>query len=767
MVDGVWRRLRAAASAAQRAVTPSDAAWSAAAAAVLAVWAVVFLAMVVDLVAPHFSLEKVAGLVVLFAVLAVISAGALLVCGLLAALKRRYRIALLLALPPLFLVLMLAWGPKGAAIGAAVVLAAASLAAGSAAALLQRDAKRRIGAWVFLGLGAVLIGAALYGLFAPVPDPNPALAGYQLDDRTLDLPDPGQAGPYPVQNFTYGGGKDRFRPDYAAGARFRTRPVDGSKLDQQWNGPGGWIRSRYWGFDAKAFPVQGRVWMPDTATPGAQKGPFPLVLMVHGNHDMEDFSDPGYGYLGRQLASWGFIFVSVDENFLNSSMADFVNPFDPRRGKENAARGWLLLKHLEQWRAWTQDPRHPLFGQADLDRIALIGHSRGGEAVALANAFNPLDRDPDDATLPFDFHFKIKAIAAVAPIDGQYTPRRRPTPMRDTNSFVLHGSMDGDVTSFAGAAQYSRASFSGAAKAFKASLYIKGANHGQFNTAWGRNDLGAPFKFLLDETPIMDPQAQRRIARVYLTAFMLATLKGQDGYRPLFQDARNGAEWLPDDYLVNNYADSDTKWLANYEEDLDPATGSSPGVRITGRNLSVWREEFINLKWAPLGAHVAVLGWDDRASRKPASYGITLGEAAAQAGPDTELVFSASDAGISSLPKGFHPPKDKTSKDKDDRSRPLDWTIVVTDSAGAEARLPLSRDQLLYPQIKGQTRRIEAINTTASSEVVLRRYRFVLKDFAALNPRLDLSHLASVRFDFDRSPRGAIALDDIGLSPAR
>ena len=53
--------------------------------------------------------------------------------------------------------------------------------------------------------------------------------------------------------------------------------------------------------------------------------------------------------------------------------------------------------------------------QQPVARVALIGHSRGGEAVAIANALNGLERDPDE------------------------------------------GSMDGDVTSFVGSAQYARA----------------------------------------------------------------------------------------------------------------------------------------------------------------------------------------------------------------------------------------------------------------------------------------------------------------------
>jgi hypothetical protein len=365
---------------------------------------------------------------------------------------------------------------------------------------------------------------------------------------------------------------------------------------------------------ASALPVGAN----DVARP-----PCPLVLIVHGNHGMDSFSDPGYAYLGELLASQGFIVVSVDENFLNSLLSDFANPFGLRQGEENSVRGWMLLEHLVQWRDWTQDKTHPMFGKADLSRIALIGHSRGGQAVAIANAFNDLSHDPDDATLAFDYHFKLGAIAAIAPVDGQYQPRDRPVPMQDTNYFTMQGSMDGDLTSFMGSSQYSRATFSGNVKAFKASLYLSGANHGQFNTVWGRYDIGQPFKLLLDARRMIDPEAQRQIAKVYLSAFLQLTLHGEERYRPLFEDARNGAGWLRDDFLINNYADSSTRCLANFEEDLDPATGSSPGITLDGHNLSVWREDFVKLKSSTLDTHVVLLGWDERFDARPVSYRIS------------------------------------------------------------------------------------------------------------------------------------------------
>src|SRR5262249_53546245 len=157
---------------------------------------------------------------------------------------------------------------------------------------------------------------------------------------------------------------------------------------ERWSGAQGWARTRYWGFDARKLPIQGRVWYPKG------DGPFPLVLIVHGNHSAEKFSDPGYAYLGELLASRGYIFVSVDENFLHSSAIDLLGMPDVGLKEENDARGWLLLEHLKVWRRWNREAGNPFQGKVDMERIALIGHSRGGEAVAVAAAFNPLPYYP-------------------------------------------------------------------------------------------------------------------------------------------------------------------------------------------------------------------------------------------------------------------------------------------------------------------------------------------------------------------------------------
>jgi dienelactone hydrolase len=354
--------------------------------------------------------------------------------------------------------------------------------------------------------------------------------------------------------------------------------VNGSALLIGWSD----LRRAYWGFGPEALPLNGRVWYP------VGDGPFPLVLVVHGNHAMEEFSDTGYDYLGNLLASRGFIVASVDENFLNYSLAADLLTFTALQN-ENGTRAWLLLEHLAAWRTWNQTPGNPFFGKVDLDSVALIGHSRGGEAVAIAAAFNRLPFDPDDATVAFNYGFGIRSVIAIAPIDKQYQPAGRPTPLRDVNYLVLHGSHDMQAPMFFGAEQYERVQFSGDQFTFKAGLYIYGANHGQFNTVWGRQDNPLPAGWLYNTRQLLPADQQAQIAKVYIAGFLEATLHDQLGYLPLFRDHRSAPDWLPDTIMLHQYMDTSTRLVATFE-DLDVSATTPPGGHVEGQNLTVWRQ---------------------------------------------------------------------------------------------------------------------------------------------------------------------------------
>jgi dienelactone hydrolase len=599
------------------------------------------------------------------------------------------------------------------------------------------------------GLVLGLVGLTAGGVWlldagAPLTFPPQATAQAKMQIEPMAMADPSQPGPYSVCTLFYGSGEDLHRPEYGVGVDLTTKPVDGSAMIEGWSS----LRTAYWGFGPEALPLNGRVWYPEG------QGPFPLVVIVHGQHPMEDDSDPGYAYLGELLASRGFVVASVDENFLNlSPLIDLL--ILSSLEEENDLRGWLLLEHLQQWREWNADARTPFYQKVDLDSIALVGHSRGGEAIVIAAAFNRLPYYPDDATVRFDYGFGIRSLLAFAPVDGQYKPTGRGTPLENVNYLVLHGAHDMDVFTFEGAGQYERVRFDEEAEWFKAGLYIYGANHGQFNTCWGRKDLFEPVMRVFNLEQLMPAEEQRQIAKVYASAFLEATLHGESGYRPLFRDYRRGRAWLPDTIYLNQYQDAGTQWVSTYEEDINPGTTTLPGGRLKGENLVVWREQLVTGKWGNTGDQAVYLGWDVDASGGTSSYTIELPEPGLALTRDSTLVFALADAHEDPFPE--------SDSEKNKATEPVDLTLEVVDCAGQVARLPLSHNLPLQRQLEGRLGKAAFMSPFPQSEVVYQHSEYPLADFCVANPAFDPANLTAIRFVFDRIPKGVVVLDDVGF----
>jgi hypothetical protein len=750
----------------QAALKPTESAWQGAAVGVYLLGTIVIGLLFVTYFLQDFTPQKLPAYFVWVGLSMVIGFAGISVAALIMKVPANFRFALAL-IAPFMVMSVFPGGELQSAISAVVLLLIASAIGGSIAAL-QRGGfsfPYQKTAFSVLGLGVLGFVAGLYAIFSEKDPANPILDDYVLEDRTLNLPNPGLAGDYEVLTLTYGSGKDLRREEFGAGVDIVSRRVNGEKLIDNWDGLSGWLRTSYWGFDVKELPLQARVWYPDG------DGPFPVVLIVHGNHSMEDFSDPGYGYLGELFASRGVIFASVDENYINSSISALVEIFADRPGlkEENDARGWLLLEHLRLWRDWNEEDGHRFQGKVDTNRFALIGHSRGGEAVGIAAAFNSLDRYPDDASVDFDFDFDLRGVIAIAPVYGQYQPRERPTPVRDVNYFTIHGDMDGDVQTFEGMAQYSRVSFSGDAYRFRSGLYVVGANHGQFNTTWENMDTGLFRSWALNLGGIMDGEAQRDVARVYFSAFMEVVLNGRNEYLPIFRDARYAANWLPQTFFINQFSDTNETIVADFEEDIDPSTLSLADGRITSENLSKWYEVGNKLKHDELDTHSMVVAWDQEFSEETARINFELAEPIS----GESLVASISSVDIGTLPDDWEnddeeaSAADESEEGEEEAEEPLDWTIEFTDSGGNKATLPLSSDSGLYPLINAIPRRAGFLDSGDPTEVLFRRFEFPLESFEATGPEFNPTGIRQLSFIFDRSDQGAIIVDDISLTHAR
>lgn len=749
-------------------LAPSDAAWRGAAVGVFVFVALLVLAFFTIFFIQDFTWQKLPAFPARVGTLFLMSALALVALSLIARVPFIYRVALIVFTP--FVLILFAPGDdqQGAIFTLATILIVSFIGAGIS--VFRREGFYPKGQKVtiaVLTIGVVGLLGGSFAIFSAKDSPNPLLDNYVAANLTLNLPNPGLPGEFDVLTTSYGSGLDLRREEFAGAAGFQARSVDGSKLIDNWDGFSGWLRTSYWGFDATELPLQGRVWYP------AGDGPYPLVLIVHGNHSMEDFSDPGYAYVGELFASRGIILASVDENFLNSSMSARVDLLTDRPGlkEENDARGWMLLQHLAQWRDWNDEPDHQFENKVDMERVALIGHSRGGEAVAVAASFNGLDRYPDDATLDFDFDFNLRGVIAIAPVDGQYRPRGNGKPIRDVNYFTIHGSMDGDVQTFDGTAQYSRVSFSGDAYRFRSSLYIDGANHGQFNTTWENLDTSLFRAWALDLGRIMDGEAQRDVARVFFGAFMEVVLNDRYEYLPVFADFRKAAAWLPDVYYISQFSDSEERVLTDFEEDIDPSTMTVTGGRIDTSNLSRWYEVKNSLKSARRVSehttHAAVFAWDSKFSDQTASVRFTLPDSWSGADESEVISLSLSDAGVGTLPSDWQEPEQRNDTDHDepaDAEQPLDWTVRLTDRNGGTASLLLSHDQALYPPVNALPRRASFLDGSEPADTLYRRFELPLDDFLSVNPSLDVASLMRIEFIFDRSERGSIAIDDLSIS---
>ncbi|MEP6618761.1 MAG: MFS transporter [bacterium] len=630
---------------------------------------------------------------------------------------------------------------------------------------------------------ALVTAAACSQTLVLAKDDSPTVLAHQ----TITAPNPADAGPLKVVRMYYGNGTDKQRSIFRDSVTLKTKTVDISPFasvtpDQADD------RKDFWGFDMKKVPLNARVWYPEGP------GPYPLVLVVHGNHNPEDFSDPGYGYLGELLASRGFILASIDENFINGLSG------------ENDGRAWLLLKHLEVFKHFNDSAGGPLYHRVDMNNIALMGHSRGGEAAPLAATFNKLKFYPDDAKQKFGFNFAIKSIVSIAPVDGQYKASGQFTPLENVNYLVIHGSHDGDVSTFHGLRQFERLRFTDGKPWFKSAFYMYRANHGQWNTVWQNKDNGPRSGRSLDLRALISPEEQRQFGKLAISAFLEATLHGKKEYLPMFRDHRTAGHWLPKTMYITRFQENGYAPLAEFDEDIDVTTGSVPGVELIGDSLSTWKEGI--LPYRSRGGddqrHSAVwLGWNNRVAGadttkmgRIASYTIAISDSLRAARkPDVNSAIYLSLAATKDKPGPRPTPKDTTIKpdtSKAGRARtdsikadsvkkakdlpkkkeepdtiPIAITVELVDSAGHAARLPLSRFGTIRRPLETKVFRREGRDEqrfATTFELVPQTFVMPLADFYAAVPQFNAGQLKTIRLLFDKTVAGTVVVSDIGIS---
>lgn len=216
------------------------------------------------------------------------------------------------------------------------------------------------------------------------------------------------------------------------------------------------------------------------------------------------------------------------------------------------ARSSLVRLHLAQWADWDSDrSKAPEavrdVSHADLDRVVLVGHSRGGEGVnrAVLDSLMPAPADRD--AHPGPARWKIRGNILIAPtLFGQ-------NPVPDVPSMSILPGCDGDVRTLDGQlyADGTRSVSRGAA--LHSSVCVVGANHNFFNTEWtpGRSEAPARDDFWPGQTP--DPvcavgeetrltaDQQQAVGSTYIAAATRLFVDGDDRVRPLLDGTGRSA----------------------------------------------------------------------------------------------------------------------------------------------------------------------------------------------------------------------------------
>ena len=472
-----------------------------------------------------------------------------------------------------------------------------------------------------------------------------------------------------------------------------------------------------WPFTNTNVPLNGHVCVP------RGRGPFPLAVFAHGNHSPLENSTPGYLYLCRLLASHGIIAATIDVNFLNGSNFG-----------ENDGRAIVHLEHLKQFRTWNNTAAHRLQGKVDLNRILIVGHSRGGEAVGHASFFNRLASIGavllDGSAGLGPYRFGLSAIAAIAPTDRQFTPISGPTVVPDSY-FIIHGSQDADVFTFEGYHTYERAHAVDQANPtvadgeFKAMLWVHKANHNQFNSIWASESApGAA----------MPRASQEEVAKIHLGSLAQAVLLDRVEYFDVLRDHRAAEAWEPAGVdLVSQHQDGERVFIQHNQEGIAAPVVSLPVQGTVAADSVVATRQLtaltggavtttitLRLAWTALGGRL-LLRVDP--STLPAERYETL---ALRVGQSTEAANPA--------------------------ARDQDFTVEVSSGSRTAAFAASALHRLIYPDLP----------PFGPAKIVMQTLRLPVERLVERG--VDPADLRSVALVFDRRATGTIYVGDLQCS---
>lgn len=578
----------------------------------------------------------------------------------------------------------------------------------------------RPGHAMFVLAGMIII---LFGLFFRLDiygedrlDFYTAYNPYILNDRIYGFEKYMENGRYEVGFLTYGPEQNQAEYD------IKTESYNLSPLIRK-KDFGVRVLNSFSDYDFSEAPIAGAIWYPV-----GQKN-CPTLFIVHGAHVSDVPSYMGYEYLGEYLASNGYVVVSVDENIINEL------------GAGNDARAILLLENMKTILFESKKENSPLYEMIDIDKLAIAGHSRGGEMVATAYLFNDLDVYPDNGNVKLNYNFNISAVIAIAPTVDQYMPASHAVEIQNVNYLLIHGSNDQDVSKVMGEKQYNNVTFSGNGDDFycKASVYIMGANHGQFNSEWGRYDLSPGTNGFLNTANFIEEEEQQYIAKAYIRTFLDSSLRERYRFKSLLIDNKYYLQYLPKTVYITNYMDSSFVRLCSFDDTVNLLSGDQKGVRVSCLGMSSWT------------TRPDLYG----SGKEGENYGLMMSW---KEGREPRLMVNMPDVDISDGYISFRMADKRTGIADDGNS--LNYTVVLMDTLGNEVEAV--NPKFIYPSLGLQLYKQDVMLGTYEYKHQMQTVILDPKQFTGAED-FDYEKVSRITLLFDGSVNGSVIVDDIGV----
>jgi len=469
--------------------------------------------------------------------------------------------------------------------------------------------------------------------------------------------------------------------------------------------------------DPKTVNLVGKLYYPATMagtdTPvSTALAKYPLVVIAHGRHGSATDSYLGYDYLGQHLASRGFVCASVALHQL-------------WEGWRIHHRGVTILRHLSFLLSDTTADAVVLNvrSRTDPQRVGLLGHSRGGEGVAAAQAIAA-------AASPAPPH-RILAVATFSPTDGPNWSETSPGPGPYTPSvpyLTLYGTADGDLSGYAGNTGIRVAD---RAPRPRHTIAIYGANHNFFNSTWGSD--GAP--------TITRPQ-QETLARAFMTPFFSQHLLGHQAYVELL----SGYVVPPSVTAVGTtiqFSDEPLRWVhLTVDDSQDAPAGAatnSLGEPNAGAGTTAFVEESLRYAALPLRNYYTH-GTDGlRASWGGAPASVSFG-----VGGRSVLFYEYLSFRVAQ--------RFRSTASLNPAGQPQTMSVTLSDTLG----------HVSPPVVASLFKPIPFTSDVGTyTKSILQTIRIPLRAFTANGSPLDLRQLAAVRLAFDQTPAGELIFDDV------